>query len=157
MPEPRRIYVASSWRNDIQPEMVNILRTFGHEVYDFKNPRPGDTGFKWSDIEPDWQEWDSHRFRNALDHPIAEAGFRSDIDNLDWADTCILVMPCGRSAHLELGYAVGKGKATAVFFPRGEHAEPELMLKMVDKIAVGFHDLHAWLSSLSQPLAGRGT
>lgn len=38
-----KIYVASSWRNQYQPEVVATLRAVGHEVYDFKNPRPGGT------------------------------------------------------------------------------------------------------------------
>lgn len=46
-----RIYVASSWRNKIQPSVVVALREAGHEVYDFRNPREGDTGFHWSDID----------------------------------------------------------------------------------------------------------
>jgi hypothetical protein len=33
-----RIYVASSWKNNIQPEVVHELRKLGHDVYDFKNP-----------------------------------------------------------------------------------------------------------------------
>lgn len=44
---PRRIYVASSWRNPIQPEVVRHLREAGHEVYDFRNPAPGQEGFSW--------------------------------------------------------------------------------------------------------------
>lgn len=32
-------------------------------------------------------------------------------------DLCVLVLPCGRSAHLELGYAVGAGKVTIVLIP----------------------------------------
>ncbi len=31
-----RIYVASSWRNIYQREVVRLLRAAGHEVYDFK-------------------------------------------------------------------------------------------------------------------------
>lgn len=33
-----KIYVASSWRNVFQQDVVDILRDLGHEVYDFKNP-----------------------------------------------------------------------------------------------------------------------
>lgn len=33
-----RIYVASSWRNTHQPEVVAKLRELGHEVYDFREP-----------------------------------------------------------------------------------------------------------------------
>lgn len=46
-----KIYVASSWRNVFQQDVVNILRNFGHEVYDFKNPPHGNGGFQWSDID----------------------------------------------------------------------------------------------------------
>lgn len=47
-----RIYVASSWRNVYQPAVVDALRALpGCEVYDFRNPAPGDSGFAWSDID----------------------------------------------------------------------------------------------------------
>ena len=46
---PRKIYVASSWRNTFYPEVVARLREAGHDVYDF---RSGDPGFKWSSKEP---------------------------------------------------------------------------------------------------------
>ena len=36
-----KIYVASSWRNVFQQDVVDILRDLGHEVYDFKNPPHG--------------------------------------------------------------------------------------------------------------------
>jgi len=93
------IYVASSWRNDLQPSVVQRLRLEGHEVYDFKNPRPGDNGFRWSDIDPNWTSWTPEQFCAGLQHPIAEAGFRSDMDALRACDACVLVLPCGRSAH----------------------------------------------------------
>ena len=43
MSTTHRIYVASSWRNTIHPSVVAALRKDGHDVYDFKNPAPGDT------------------------------------------------------------------------------------------------------------------
>lgn len=50
-----KIYVASSWRNEFQWQVVHELRRVGHEVYDFRNPKPGDDGFHWSEIDPDWE------------------------------------------------------------------------------------------------------
>lgn len=47
-----KIYVASSWRNVFQQDVVGILRDLGHEAYDFKNPPHGNGGFQWSDIDP---------------------------------------------------------------------------------------------------------
>lgn len=105
----RKIYVASSWRNAIQPEVVITLRLDGHVVYDFKNPRKGYSGFSWSEIDPKWKEWSASQYVAALDHPKAKHGFASDFNAMKWADVCVLVLPCGRSAHLELGWMAGAG------------------------------------------------
>ena len=49
---------------------------------------------------------------------------------MEWADAFVLLMPCGRSAHLEAGWAIGAGKPTAILLSAGE---PELMYKMADR------------------------
>lgn len=128
-----KIYVASSWRNKVQATIVAVLRGVGHDVYDFKNPAPGDNGFGWSEIDPAWQSWNALAFRGALERPQAERGFGLDMAALRWCDACVLVLPCGRSAHLELGWACGAGKKTLalVLDDVGPH-EPELMYKMLD-------------------------
>ena len=127
-----KVYVASSWRNDNQPVVVEALREAGHDVYDFKNPTWNDNGFHWSEIDGGWQDWGFDSYIQALEHPIAEAGFKSDMDALTWADACVLVLPCGRSAHLELGWMVGQGKRSCVLHDPDDPIEPELMVKMCD-------------------------
>ena len=120
-----RIYVASSWRNERQPYVVRDLREEGHAVYDFRNPPHGDGGFHWSDIDPDWQSWSPKEYRHQLlKSPIAAKGFLSDLRAMQWCDTCVLVMPCGRSAHLEAGWCAGAGKRVIILLSDGE---PELM------------------------------
>lgn len=138
-----KVYVASSWRNPHQPAVVEALRRAGHEVYDFRHPAPGDNGFHWSEIDPAWQQWDAEKFRGALDHDIARAGFDKDMDALADCDACVLVLPCGRSAHLELGYAVGHGAATAVLLTG--YNEPELMYRMCGKMCVSVEELVSYL------------
>jgi len=129
----RRIYVASSWRNPIQQEIVKALREAGHEVYDFRNPAPGNNCFRWSEVNADWLQWTPEQFAADLysGHPAVERGFAFDNGALDWADTCVLVLPCGRSAHLEAGYAAGQGKLT-LFFLHPDKFEPELMYRLGD-------------------------
>lgn len=122
-----KIYVASSWRNALQPSIVNVLRRSGHDVYDFREPAPGVTGFAWSEIDPNWQQWTPAEYRDALQHPIAADGYRHDIDALNACDACVLVLPSGRSASWEFGYAMGAGKrGSVVMF---EACEPELMYR----------------------------
>jgi hypothetical protein len=120
-----KIYVASSWRNLLQPGIVHALRRCGHEVYDFKNPAPGNDGFRWSEIDPDWKNWDAARYRAALEHPIARAGYALDIGALRDCDACVLLLPSVRSASWEFGYAMGQGKRG--FVMQFEPQEPELM------------------------------
>ncbi|MBV8378954.1 MAG: hypothetical protein JO279_18330 [Verrucomicrobia bacterium] len=137
-----KIYVASSWRNTIQPSVVDELLKAGFEVYDFRNPAPGETGFHWHEIDEDWRNWTADQFASALDHPIAVAGFRSDFDAMKWADACVLVNPCGRSAHLEAGYFVGAGKLLVILANGGE---PELMYSMSDVVATSMEEVVLFL------------
>ena len=102
-----RIYVASSWRNKYYPEVVRRLREAGHEVYDFRNPPHGGNGFRWTDIDPNAPDWTFGQYAEGLHHPLAERQFKADLDALEWADTCVLVLPCGRSAHTEAGWLAG--------------------------------------------------
>lgn len=134
-----KIYVASSWRNELQPTVVATLRESGHEVYDFRNPREGDCGFAWSDIDKNWQDWTPEQYAKAMKHPIAEAGFKSDFDAMKWADCCVMVLPCGRSANTEAGWMKGNGKQVFVYQPMKQ--EPELMYKIYDGIITSLSDL----------------
>ena len=144
-----KIYVASSWRNERQPGVVAALRGNGYEVYDFKNP-PKRSGFAWSQIEPEWKTWTTEEYIAHLDHPDAEAGFAEDIKHLLRAHVTVLVMPCGRSAHLELGWAAGMEQFTAILLE--EKSEPELMYKMVDLITPQLSEVINWLQELEQDL-----
>lgn len=134
-----RVYVASSWRNAWQPEVVRKLRESGHEVYDFRNPGDNPGGFHWADIDSDWQNWTSRQYIDNLDHPTAEKGFKADYDAMRWADSCVLVLPSGRSAHAEAGWMAGAGKKVIVYVPQMQ--EPELMYKLFDRVADNMEDL----------------
>lgn len=136
--KPLKVYVASSWRNQIQPIVVQALRSDGHEVYDFRNPKEGDMGFHWSEIDHNWKQWTPEKYRSCLNHPIAESGFKSDFDAMVWADVFVGVQPFGRSASLEMGWAAGQGKKTILLL---ENGEPELMVKMLDHICCSVNEV----------------
>ena len=139
-----KIYVASSWRNPHYPAVVERLRQEGHEVYDFRNPPHGGTGFHWTDIDANAPTWTLAEYAEGLRHPLAERQFQADIDALTWADTCVLVLPCGRSAHTEAGWMAGAGKRVLVYIP--EMIEPELMYKLFDGVFGSLDTLAAALA-----------
>ena len=158
-----RIYLASSWRNERQPEVLAALRADGHDVYDFRNPAPGDSGFSWREIGVS-SAWTAAYFANdVLNHPIAARGFGLDMAALEACSACVLLLPCGRSAHLELGQAVGARKLTIVYMPALE--EPELMYRMCDYVETTLNgvrkqlsqdrDPPRWQTDLDRPLSAR--
>ncbi len=134
-----KIYVASSWRNKYFPAVVEALRAKGHEVYDFRNPPHGGNGFRWTDIDEKALEWSFDEYSEGLHHPKAERQFKADLEALEWADTCVLVLPSGRSAHTEAGWMAGAGRRVFVYIP--EMQEPELMYKLFDGVVGSMEDL----------------
>ncbi len=101
-----RIFVASSWRNEYFPVVVQT--------------------------------------RAQLSHPMAVKQLANDLDALRWCDTCVLVLPCGRSAHTEAGWLAGQGKRVVVYIPEAQ--EPELMYGLFDAIACDMTELLAALA-----------
>lgn len=141
---PKSIYVASSVKNAHQPEVVAKLRECGCDVYDFHHPAPGKIGFKWDQIDPEWLKWTPQKWREVLNTPEAQAGYRADKEGMDRSECCVLVLPAGRSAHLEAGYMAGQGKAvfTAAFGEQAEVADlMALLLGPPDRICVTMEEL----------------
>lgn len=140
-----KIYVASSWRNEYYPSVLVAIQKNFSEVYDFRKPHnvtTGETheGFSWSQCNQGekpikWVRGDiksGSEINEILKHPRSEEAFTLDRSAVDWADVVVLVLPSGRSAHLEAGYAAGSGKRLFIFIP--EDQEPELMYKWADAI-----------------------
>lgn len=154
-----KIYVASSWRNEFQQAVVAALRSDGHEVYDFKGPGDGwgqpdggPGGFHWKECaQPgqDWQRWTIPEYLQALEHLRAEEGFRRDMDALRQSDICVMVMPCGPSASMEMGWACGAGKDVYVFVPGMR--EPDLMVKMAGLVTDDLELIRAAIYATQNP------
>lgn len=159
------IYVASSWRNPFHIAVVAALKAadrqqpgHGFEPYDFKNPAPGDNGFAWSDVGmPSYDRGTNgpvpvSEYLAGLEHPRAIEGFANDFNAMMKCDTCVLVLPCGRSAHLEAGWFSGQPDRKLFILLNDEpnnqirddgemYVIPELMYKMANGIATSLFDL----------------
>lgn len=96
-----KIYLIGSLRNPLIPEIANrIRRSTGHEVFDdWFAPGPQADEF--------WRSYEIQRGRNyleALEGHAAKNIFDFDKKHIDEADAGVLVLPAGKSGHLELGY-----------------------------------------------------
>jgi nucleoside 2-deoxyribosyltransferase len=129
----KKIYIASAWK--MQAEAINLaqeLRTYGFEVFCFCETDAKHYSFDFRTVDnPDQKD-----AFDLLDDPRSRKAFVADIAGLDWADTVILLVPSGRSAHLEAGYAKGKGKRLYIYggFPKGEW---DVMYHLADGIYEG--------------------
>lgn len=160
MTDKLQIYVATSWRNPFHAELVRMLRDAGHGVYDFKADA---AAFDWREVLPSDATapapysqptptkplLTAAAFRRMLDNPKARAGFDADMNALKRADVVVAVQPFGRSAALELGWATGAGKHTAVVL--ADHQEPELMLGVVDHLFTSYALCAARLKTVAVP------
>ncbi len=136
----RRIYVASSWRNPFYEEVITTLRADGHHVHDWRNP---ETAFRWQQVDMPIRPTALENRTTLLKQARCAQGFLADFRGMQWADTCVLLLPAGRSAHLEAGWCKGAGKRAIVLLRDNE--EPDLMNLLFDELAVSLNDLRDML------------
>ena len=110
--QPKLIYLIGSLRNPEVPHIGNQLREKGFEVFDdwFAGGRIADD---------EWRDYERNRgrtYREALRGYAAEHVFGFDLFHLNRSSIGLLVLPAGKSGHLELGYLLGQGKPGYVLF-----------------------------------------
>jgi nucleoside 2-deoxyribosyltransferase len=140
-----RIYLAGSLRNPRTPLVAQSLRAVGYDVVD-----------EWYSSGPEaddyWQKYETargHTYVEALKGRQAENIFLFDKVHLDLSDALVAVLPCGKSAHLEMGYFVGQGKPT--FILQSEQVERfEIMPNFVTQVCRTFEDLQLALQHTFQ-------
>lgn len=102
----KRIYLIGSLRNPEVPVVAAGLRKLGHEVFDDWYAAGPEADDKWREYE----QGRGHSYQEALHGHAANHVFGYDKVHLDRCDTVVLLLPAGRSGHLEFGYAIGQGK-----------------------------------------------
>ena len=105
-----RVYLIGSLRNrEIVQTVAAELRAVGYEVFDdWLAPGP-EADDKWKEYE----ETRGRTYEEALQGWAAKQVFEFDHFHLRRSNIGVLVMPCGKSGHLELGRMSG-GKPTYV-------------------------------------------
>jgi nucleoside 2-deoxyribosyltransferase len=125
-----RLYLVGSLRDPNVPAVGNALREMGFDVFDdwfAAGPRADD----------EWQAYETKRGRTyveALQGHAAQHVFDYDLEHLQDADAVVLIYPAGKSAFLELGYAIGAKKKGYIYLT----SEPERWDVMA-KFASGVH------------------
>lgn len=129
------VYLIGSLRNPVVPETANKLRVAGYEVFDDWYAAGEEADDKWRDYE----KGRGHSYIEALRGHAAGHVFEYDKEHLTRAEHVILVLPGGRSAHLELGWAIGRGKRSYVILDSYERWD--VMYKFVDGVVYTVEEL----------------
>lgn len=108
----RKVYIIGSLRNPAIPAVAKHLRDAlpGVEVFD-------DWYAAGPEADDHWKAYELARGRTYIEALAGHAArnvFAFDKRNLEDATDVVLVLPAGKSGHLELGYCAGKGKHTFV-------------------------------------------
>ena len=116
-----KIYVAGSMKNrDAIREVGEQLREHGFSCYVFCDAI--EAAYAYSMQLRNQHDMSMLTPDLALTLPVVQAIFECNMRELEASDVVLVVLPCGRSAHLEAGWAVGRGKVAMIYGPmvRGE-------------------------------------
>ena len=138
------VYLVGSLRNPRVPVVAKQLRAAGFDIFDdwfASGPIADDS---WRDYEQDHRD---HNMAQALAGIAAQHVYLHDKKWLDTAGAGILMMPAGKSGHLEIGYLAGQGKPTFALFEE----DPErfdVMLNFLNAVTYSVEELITCLASL---------
>jgi nucleoside 2-deoxyribosyltransferase len=113
----KTIYIIGALKNWDVVTLANELEALGFEAFaDWITPGPEADAYllKYAKL----RGWS---YKRALASHAARHVFEFDKFHIDRSDIVIMLMPAGRSGHLELGYARGCGKPGYILFDK----EPE--------------------------------
>jgi hypothetical protein len=131
-----KIYIIGSLRNKHIPELANFLAAAGFDVF-------ADWFATGPETDKHWQRYETARGRSyteALYGPHATNVFEFDKRWLDWCDTAVLMLPAGKSAHLELGYVMKTGKRGYILLD-DEPERWDVMYRFADRVCNNTEEL----------------
>lgn len=103
----KKIYLIGSLRNPEVPKIAAAIRNLGFNVFD-------DWHAAGPTADDEWKRYEQERGRTYIDAlrngEAAEHVFSFDEYHLNTSDIGVLVLPAGKSGHLELGLLGGQGK-----------------------------------------------
>lgn len=141
-----KVYLIGSLKNQQYiPELANRISKLGYEAFaDWIAPGPEADDFLLT-----YSKIRGRNYKQTLQSYAAQHVFEFDKYHIDRADIGILVMPAGKSGHLELGYMAGRGKHTVVYFAEGEPSRVDVMYNFSDEVCFTEEELIRHLNQVT--------
>ncbi len=136
-PVYRKVYVVGSLANALIPAIAGkIRRALDWEVFD-----------DWHAAHPkaddEWRSYEMARgrtYEEALRAPAGQNVYQFDLGHLNTSTHGLLVLPAGRSGHLELGFLRGAGKQTAILLD-ADYDRWDVMYAFADLVTRDLNDI----------------
>lgn len=143
----KSVYMIGSLRNPEIPKIANEIQALGIEAFaDWFSPGPAADDF--------WRDYSRERgltYKEAIKSYGAKHIFEFDKYHLDRCDAAVMLMPAGKSGHLELGYTIGRGKPGYILFD-GEPERYDVMTQFATEIFFDKKELFDELTKVNNPL-----
>ena len=140
-----KVYIIGSLRN---PEVTKLAKDIREQ---FPNVEVFDdwmaAGPEADDFWRDYEKAKGNSLEEALKGYAAQHVFNYDKGHLDTSDVVILMLPAGKSGHLELGYSIGKGKRSAILLD-SQPDRYDVMYAFADKVTDSKEALIQWLKEV---------
>lgn len=143
-----KLYLIGSLRNAAIPALAARLRKNVPDVEIFDDwfaagPEADDY---WKTYEQGRHGTDSKAYVAGLNGYAAEHVFSFDKHHLDTATHALLVLPAGKSGHMEIMYAAyGVGANTAILLEEGVDPRWDVMYKFIPNILTSFDEVEQWM------------
>jgi nucleoside 2-deoxyribosyltransferase len=132
----KSVYVIGSLRNPKIPLIASCIETAGIEAFQSWYSAGNRADDEWQAHE----KFQGHSYKEALKGWAARHVFEFDKFHLDRVDGAVLVLPAGKSSHLEAGYMVGRGKPVYILFD-GEPDRWDVMVQFATDVFFSLEDL----------------
>jgi hypothetical protein len=147
------LYLIGSLRNERIPELAKKIRKDNPDVEVFDD---------WYSAGPEADDcWKEHQqfkgldYRQALSGPAARNVFSFDKKHLDRSTHAILVLPAGRSGHMEIMYAAyGVGCKTAILLDTKDERW-DVMYQFIPTVMHSDKEINSWLTSQEEKMTPR--
>jgi nucleoside 2-deoxyribosyltransferase len=144
-----KVYLIGSLRNKEVPYIADKIRALGNEigieidVFDDWFAAGEKADDEWRDYE---KEGRRRTFKAALKGLAAEHVFNFDLKHLNECDMAVLLLPAGKSGHIEFGYIRGQGKVGYIILDNPERWD--VMYRFATEVFNSIDELLAELRNL---------
>lgn len=139
------LYLIGSLRNPRIPELANNLRKTLPDVEVFDDWYAA--GFEADDMWKSYEQGRGREYQDALSGYAARHVFEFDKYHLDRSSHILLVLPAGKSGHMELMYGEYGVKAKTAILLDPEDVRWDVMYQFIPTILESDKEIIDWLSN----------